>query len=880
MLSRIRQTWLRIRALAKRGQLDRDLDDELTFHMAQRERQHRDAGFEGREARYAARRQFGNISTMKERSREMWTFASLETMWQDARYAARTFLKEPSFTVVAVLTLALGIGANTAIFSVVDAILLRPLPYPEPDRLVRIWESSVRFDSPRNVVNPINFLDWRDHSRSFEAIAAIVDHMSNLSVNGQPIAVHSLTVSPEFFSILRVPPLLGRTFIPEDGVPGHNQIVLLSYQFWRDHFGANPSVIGQQIEVDGARYAVIGVMPLSFSFPKTRSEIWLPAAITRTDEWKGGRFLTVLGRLKPGVTLQQAQQDMTAVANFTVEARPDENKNWSATVVPMLEDTVHDVSRPLWVLLASVAFLLLIACANVANLLLMRGTGRLREMAVRSALGAARVRIVRQLLVESLLLSLAGMAAGLLLANVVLPVLLALIPQNAPLPRSEPIAIEARVFLFTFLASLFTAVIFGLVPALRLSRIDLQKALTQGTLRGGVGGHLSLRRSFVVAEVALALLLAIGAGLMLRSFARLISVDPGFDVEHLATMHIWTSPSRYHDDLKRSQYIDQILAEIRNSPGVQAAGSVHFLPLTENTSGSCFSPADQPEPTPAEAPSAEFLIISLGYFRAMNTSILSGRDFEERDRFNAPPVAIVNRAFAQQFSPNQNILGRKFRVCWTIEKPVEVIGVVADARQAELHHAPEPTIFLSQTQAPMYFASIVVRAQGDPRQILRTSELAIHRVDPQQAISDMQTMETVFSDSISGPRFQLVLLLVFAGIALALAMIGIYGVVSYSVSRRTQEIGIRVAVGASARDILRMVLQEAIVLAAIAIGAGLAGALALTRVLRTLLFEVSPTDPATLLCVSCAVLLIAGVAAFLPARRAMRVDPMVALRYE
>jgi predicted permease len=876
----LNKNWRRLRTLSTRKQLDRDLQDELAFHLAMREQQNRAQGFADKEAGYAARRYFGNTTAIKERSREMWTFASLESIWQDFRYGVRMLTKSPGFALVAILTLALGIGANTAIFSVVDAMLLRPLPYPEPDRLVRIWESSVKFDSPRNVVNPFNFLDWRDHSHSFEAMAAIVDRMANLNVNGQPMAVQSLTVSPEFFSILRVPPFLGRTFVPEDGVRGHSNVVVLSYPFWKRQFGANPAAVGQKIEVDGLRYSIVGVMPQSFSFPKSKAEVWMPAALERTEDFKGGRFMTVVARLKPGVTLEQAQQDMIAVANFTAEARPDNNKNWSANVVPLLEDTTEGLSRPLWVLLAAVGFLLLIACANVANLLLMRGTNRLREIAVRSALGAARSRLVRQLLIESALLSLAGMAAGLLLAYFGLHALLALIPANAPLPRSEPIVIDARVLVFTFVATLITAVFFGLAPSLRLSRIELQRVLAQGTLRGGVGGHLLLRRSFVVAEVALALILSVGAGLMLRSFARLISVDPGFSPAHLITMHIWTSPSRYGDNLKRSQYVDNILREIRNTPGVQSAGSAHFLPLTEKTSGSCFSPADQPAPTPAEAPDAQFLIVSSDYFKTMGTPVLTGREFEQRDRFDGPPVAIVNQAFVRKFAANQNILGKQFRVCWTIEKPVEIIGVVTDARQADLQQSPEPTIFLCNSQAPMYFASLVVRAQGDPRQIMRNAEVAIHRVDPDQAVSDVQTMETVFSDSVSAPRFQLVLLLVFAGIALALAMIGVYGVVSYSVNQRTQEIGIRVALGARAINIARMVLVETLILSSIAVTIGVAGAVALTRVLQTLLFEVTPTDPATLVSVSLSVLLVAAIAALVPAWRAMRVDPMTALRYE
>jgi len=810
----------------------------------------------------------------------MWTFTKLETLGKDLRYGVRMLFKSPGFALVAVLTLALGIGANTAIFSVVDAMLLRPLPYPEPDRLVRIWESSLKLHSPRNVVNPRNFLDWRDQSHSFEAMAAVVDHMTNLNVNGHPMAVQSLTVSPEFFSILHVPPFLGRALVPEDGMRGRNQVVVLSYQFWRRQFGASPSVLGEDIEVDGLRCPVVGVMPQTFSFPNSRAELWLPAALDREDESEGGRFMSVVARLKPGVTLDQAQQDMIRVTNFTAEARPNYNKNWSASVVPMLEDATEGVSRPLWVLLASVGFLLLIACANLANLLLMRATTRLREIAVRSALGASRGRIVQQLLVESLLLSLAGMAAGLFFAYFGLNALLALIPANAPLPRTEPIAIDARVFLFTLGVSLLTAVIFGLVPSLRLSRVDLQNILTQGTLRGGVGGHLLLRRSLVVAEVALALILSVGAGLMLRSFARLMSVDPGFNTEHLVTMHIWTSPSRYGDDRHRSQYVDKILTEIRHTPGVRAAASVHFLPLTERTSGSCFSPADQPPPTPAESPDAQFLIITSDYFKTMGTSVLSGREFNERDQFGGSPVAVVNQAFVRKFSPNQDILGKQLRVCWTIQKPVEVIGVVADARQEVLQQSPQPTIFLCNTQAPMYFASLVVRAYGDARQIMREAELAVHRVDPDQAVSDLQTMESVFSDSVSAPRFQLVLLLVFAGIALALAVIGVYGVVAYSVTQRTQEIGIRVALGARAGDVVQMVLQEAVLLAGLAVVLGLSGAFALTRLLQSLLFEVTPTDPVTLGVVATAVLFVAITSAFVPARRAVRVNPMIALRHE
>jgi putative ABC transport system permease protein len=877
MGSRLR-SWLR--ATLHHSGTEQAMDTELRFHIETYAEDLVRTGVPREEAIRRARIEFGGIERAKEECREARGITFLQSVWQDLRLSARMLRKTPAFTAVAVLTLALGMGANTAIFSVVDAVLLRPLPYPEPSRLVRLWESAPSRGYFRNVVNPLNFLDWRDHAKSFKAMAAISSSMTNLNTHGHPVAVPGLQVSPEFFSILEVPPLFGRTFDSQDGVPGQNLVVILSYDLWRSQFGGDAGAIGQKIDVDGLPTTIVGVMPRGFSFPKIKAEVWTPLPLGRTEEWKSGRYLTTIARLKPGVTIEQAQQDMTAVANSTAEARPDFDRGWSAQVVPMLDDATEDVRRPLWILLAAVGFLLLIACANVANLVLMRGAGRLREMAVRSALGAGRARLIQQLLVESLLLSLAGMAAGLLVAQVSLHSLLALIPPNAPLPRSEPISIDVPVLLFTFLASLLTAIVFGLVPALRLSRVDLQDALKQGSLRGGVGGHQTVRRCFVIAEVALALLLSVGAGLMLRSFSRLVAVDPGFNPEHLLTMHIWVSPSRYADNPKRAGYFDHLLSEIRNAPGVRAAGSTHFLPLTERTSGSCFGPGYGPPPTPSESPDSQFLIVSPGYFPTMGTSLLKGRDFSERDNFDAPPVAIVNHAFVERYFPGQDLLGKQLQVCWDLTKPVEIVGIVADARQTELQEPPQPTIFLSNSQVPMYFATLVVRAAGDPRSIAQSVETAIHRVDPDQAVSDVQSMETVFSDSVSSPRFEAVLLAVFAAIAIALAIVGIYGVVSYSVSQRTNEIGIRMAMGARASDIVHMVLREAVILAVLALAIGLGISFALSRVLQSLLYEVTPTDPFTLTLVACGILAVSALAAVLPARRAMRVDPMVALRYE
>jgi predicted permease len=876
----LRQNWVRVKMLWKRPQLDRDLDDEMAFHLSMRESKNRAAGLAAEEARYAAHRQFGNTMRVKERSREMWTFFWLETLWQDLRYGIRTLRKNPGFTMTAVLTLALGIGANTAIFSVVDAVLLRPLPFPAADRLVRIWESKPQAGYFRNVVNGLNFLDWREQNRSFESMAAISDATVNLKIEGEPLAVPGLSVSPQFFSVLRVTPYLGRTFTAEDGIPGGDNHAILSYEFWQKQFGGRSDIIGKKLDVSGPAVEIIGVMREGFSLPNNKADIWIPLAIVRSKEWEGGRFLTVLGRLRDGVTLRQAEQDMARVGGFTAEQRPDFNKGWSAQVAPFLQDETHEVRRPLLVLLAAVAFVLLIACANVANLLLMRGTGRQRETAVRAALGASRTRIVQQLLHEGLILSFAGTAVGMAFANWGLRGLLAMIPASTPLPLIGTIAIDRRVFAFALILSLLTAMVFGMAPALRLSRVNLQDALKRGTSRSGAGGHRILPQSFVVIEIALAFVLMVGAGLMLRSFERLLSVNPGFESEHVLTMRIFTSPSKYRDDQKRSQYVEQILREIRNTPGVRSAGATHFLPMTERVSSSCFSPADQPPPKPADASSARFLIISSGYFATMGTRLLSGRDFSDRDSFGTPSVMIVNHAFVEEFLSRQVPLGQKFHVCWSNPDPAEIVGVVADARHLDLQEAPQPTIFLPNAQAPRYFTNLVVRAQGDPRQIMRSAEIAVHRVNPDQAVSGIQTMESVVSDSVSSPRFQLVLLLIFAGIALVLSMIGVYGVVSYSVRQRIQELGIRIALGARGADIAGMILKNVLFLAVIALTIGLAGALILTRVLTTLLFEVTPTDPATLVSVTCLVFCVATLAAFLPARRAMRVDPTVALRDE
>jgi putative ABC transport system permease protein len=857
---------------------ERDLERELGSHLELEARELRETGLSTEEARHAAQRTLGNRTSIQEEVREMWGWVTLEQIAQDARYAFRGMRKSPGFALTAVLSLALGIGANTAIFTVVNAVLLKPLPFPQPDRLVQIWESQPAKGWLRNVVNPITFLDWRERTHSFENMAAVSGHTMNLTGLGDPIALEGTQVSPQYFSILRVFPALGRPFSAEEGRPGQDNVAILSFGLWQSRFGGDPSVVGRKITIDGTPITVLGVMPRGFTIPKDHADIWTPLPIVRSKDWEGGRYLTVVARLKPGVTLQQARDDLRSVAGQIARERPGDNQGWSAEAVPMLEDATENVRLPLLVLLAAVGLVLLIACANVANLLLMRAAGRSREIAVRAALGAGKARLVRQLLAESLVLALAACAAGLAAAHWGVEALLAMIPRESQLPRMDAIHMDGPVFLFALALSVVTAAIFGLVPSLQVSQLEPYQALQQGAVRTAASSVL--RRALVVAEIALSLVLLTGAGLMLRSFHRLVSVNPGFETQHILTMAMFTSPAKYGDDRKRAQYFGRMLDEIRAVAGVREAGSVHFLPLQERVSGSCFALGSEPPPNPSTAPEADFLVISPGYFQTMGTPLARGRHFDGRDGFGAPSVIMVNQEFAKRFFPNRDPLGQKLNLCWTIQNPAAIVGVVADARQTELQEAPKPTIFVDNLQAPMYFAQLVVRAAGDPAQVGRAIQNAIHRVDPEQAITHVETMEQVFSDSVAQPRLQLVLLAVFGGIAGLLAMIGIYGVVAYSAARRTREIGIRVALGALPNDVRRLILRESMILAVLGIGIGLAGALALTRVLRSLLFETTPADPATLASVVGAVLLIVLVATLIPANRAARIHPTVALRYE
>jgi predicted permease len=862
----------------RRKQRERDLERELRSHLELEAEEWRETGLSPEDARYAAQRGFGNTTLIKEDVRRMWTWTTVEQIAQDTKYALRGMRKSPGFAVTAVLSLALGIGANTAIFTVVNAVLMKPLPFPEPERLVQLWESKPSKGVSGNVVNPFNFLDWRERTRSFEGLAAVLGLITNLTGLGDPLALNGTQVSPQYFSILGVAPALGRAFSAEEGQPGHDRVVILSYGLWQSRFGGDSAVLGRTVMINGEPSTIVGVMPSRFTLPRYNADLWMPLPIARTKLWEGGRFLTVVARLKPGITLRQAQDDLRSVAEQSARERPRFNEGWSAEAVPMLEDATGKIRLPLLVLLAATGLVVLIACANVANLLLMRASSRLREISVRAALGAGKRRLLQQLLSESLVLAIVASLSGLAIAYGGVKALVAMVPYQSQLPRLDSIHMDGSVLLFTFALSIVTTAIFSLFPSFQVSQIDPQQALQQSTSRTTTRGIL--RRVLVVIEIALSLILLIGAGLMLRSFHRLITVNPGFVTDRILTMTMFTSPAKYGEKQKRAGYFARLLEEIRTVPGVQQAGSIHFLPLQEQVSGSCFAPAGEPPPTPARSAGSQFLVVSPGYFQAMRTPLLNGRYLDARDRYGATSVIMVNREFVKQYLPARDPIGQKLNLCWPVENPAEIVGVVADARQTELQKAPKPTIFVNNIQAPMYFAQLVVRAAVDPQQLARSVQQAIHRVDPDQAVTHVQTMDAVFSDSVAQPRLQLVLLAAFGGIAALLATVGIYGVVAYSAARRTREIGIRMALGAVPNDVRRLLLQEGMILGVLGIGVGLAGGLVLTRVLESLLFETSPTDPATLAFVAGTVLVIIFVATLIPANRAARVDPTVALRYE
>ncbi len=803
----------------------------------------------------------------------------------DLRYALRQLRKSPGFTFVAVLTLALGIGANTTIFSVVDSVLLHPLGFKEPERLVAVWETNEQPGAVANRRNEVargNFYDWRAQNEVFESIAALTYGNFNLSGVAEPERIQGAFVSYDFFGILGVQPAAGRAFVADEGKAGTPRVAVISHALWQRRFGADPALVGRTVTFNGEPFTILGIMPADFDlrFPAPFAvELWTVLRGGTSDTDRVAHFLYTIARLKPDVSLEQAQAAMNVIARRLQEQYPDTNSGAGVNIVPLQTQLVGNIQPYLYVLFAAVGFVLLIACANVANLVLARLTGRQKEIAVRLALGASRGRLIRQFLSESLLLSTFGALLGLLLAAYAIGALPSIAP--ADLPRLDEIGLNRPAFFWSAGLLVFTTFLFGLLPALQASKPDLNNALQQSGRASGGPQRSRLSRVLVVSEIALALLLLVGAGLMIRSSLRLQRVDPGFDQKNLLTLNLALPRQKYPQNPQALAFFDQLLARIAQVPGVDAVGGVDPLPMSGNDSNTGVLFEGQPIVPMSDRPGAGERVVTPGYFRALRIPLLEGRDFNDRDRADTPRVLIVNEALARRFFPGQSAIGKRLgvedenRLDWA-----EIVGVVGNVKHQRLDAETKPELYQPYSQNPRNFISIAVRSTGEPGSLLAPIRAEVAALDPDQPIYQISTMESLLARTLAQSRFVMLLLGIFSALAMALAAVGIYGVMSWFVTQRSKEIGIRMALGAQQRDVLSMVVREGMLLAVLGVALGLAGSFALTRIIANLLYSVGPTDPATLAGVSVLLSAVAFLACWFPARRAARVDPMITLRAE
>jgi predicted permease len=802
---------------------------------------------------------------------------------KDIRYAARVLLQKPGFTAIAVVALALGIGANTAIFSVVNGVLLRPLPYRNPERLVHVHRMQPPIE--RGPISRPDFFEWRDKQEVFSDIGAYHFQILNLTGKEQAERLVGARVTGNFFSLFDIPPASGRFFSPSDDQPSSSRVAVIGFALWQRRFGGDPGLIGQTITMNGDSYTVVGVAPASFQFPR-RIEVWTPAILAEQKTTRGSNYLKIIARLKDGVAESQAEAQMNQISAALAQQYPDNDTNLTVKVVPLLEEQVRNLRGLLLILLGAVGFVLLIACANVANLSLARASARTREFAVRTALGASRGRIVRQLLTESLMLALIGGALGVLLSILGVDLLVKLAPAN--LPRVAEVSIDRWVLGFTFAVSLLTGIIFGLAPALQVSKPDLNAALKEGSRGSSDGGHRGLlRRGLVVAEIALSLILLVSAGLLIGSIRRLTQVSPGFDPrKSLAADVSFPQASPAANDKSGAAAVRQaanFLAEAQRKiaalPGVQAVGAINDLPLTGGgrVNGG-FSIEGRPPYNPGEEPVAEFRQVTSDYFRAIGIPLRRGRELTEADASKTPENVLINETFARLFFGDEDPIGKRVKAL--DGEPHEIVGIVGDARQG-LDSDASAEIYFSFSQISLgQEASLVVRAVSDPASITGSVRGAIAEVTHDAPVTRLRTMTQVVADSTAQRRFNMILMTIFASVALVMASIGLYGVISYSVGQRTHEIGIRMALGAPRSAVLGLVLRNGMSLALVGVVVGVVAALGLTRLMASLLYGVSPTDPVTFTVIALTLLGVALVACFIPAHRATRVDPMVALRYE
>ncbi|HTS13571.1 MAG TPA: ABC transporter permease [Candidatus Limnocylindrales bacterium] len=881
-----------IENLTRRRRRDEELDSEVRGYAEMLAEENMRKGMKPEEARRAARLELGGVEQVKEQVREARAGAWLDSLLQDLRYGMRTLRRSPGFAAVTILTLALGIGATTGIFSVIDAVLLRSLPYGDPNGLVMVWEKNSQDVNPHNTVAPPDFLDWQAQNHVFSGMAAIFDERDTMTGNGEPQEIVAQGVTGNFFDVLGVRPLIGNGFTKENTQRGHDNVVVLSYGFWQERFGGDPNIVGKTVVLDGQSQTVVGVMPARFdwfikdgSLTNARPQMWYPFAFP--ERWaarKIGRFLTVVARLNSGVTAGAAQVEMSTIAARLERQYPDFNGHWGVNVVPLSDQLSGELRPALLILFGAVVFVLLIACANVSSLLLARAAAREREMAIRTAIGAGRWRIGRQLLTESGLLALVGGGIGIALAIVGTNILLAASPAN--LLNLKSIPIDWRVLAFALAVTVLSALLFGVLPSYISARGGIAETLKESG-RGTSSGERrrTARSAFVVAQTALAVVLLVGSGLLIRSFVRLIDVDPGFRADHLLTFKVTLPNKKYSTDPARLAFFQDLLARVRRLPGVSAVTMNSFPPLSGLGAATSVRILSQPPVPEADLPVAAVRVVGPDYFSTMSIPLRSGRTFNAAELAEERHVVVVNEAFVRQYLRGAEPIGQKLVISMRGPEiddkyPSEVIGVVGNTHEMGPRTAPEPQVYWPHPELVYSGMTMLVRTSTDPMGLTSAIRTQLRELDPEEPMSEVATMDQLLSDSVSQSRFTALLLGLFAAMALVLAAVGTYGLIAYNAAQRTHEIGIRIALGARRWHVLRLVMGEGARLTLVGVTVGIVAALALTRLMKALLYGTSATDFLTFGSVVLLLTLVALAAGYIPARRATRVDPMVALRYE
>ena len=880
----LRLIYTRLYGLLRKNRVEQEMDDEMRFHLLMRTRENIERGMRPEEAEREARRRFGNVGRIKDLARDIKGGGFMETLLQDLRYGVRMLLRRPGYTLVVTITLALGIGANAAIFSFVNAVLLKPLPYPDPERIVRVWEK--RPDGGSNIISTLNFLDWERQNRCFQFLSAITWDTVTLTGSGSPEQLIIQRVSASYFKALGVEATLGRAFAASENEVGADLVVMLSNRIWQSRFGGDPKVIGRKIMLDAKSYTIIGVLPANNTFDRTRAVMWLPLAFTPANMTRNYHWLFAIARLEPGVTLKQARDQMDSIGARIAALYPDSNKGMGVTVDPYIDEVVQpELRRSLWMLLAAVGAVLLIGCANVANLTLARGTDREHEIAIRSVLGARRLRLIRQLLTESIFLGILGCVAGLALGNALMRGMKLWLPPEM-LPPEANVRMDYGVLLFTMVIGILTGILFGLAPALSGTRPDLARSLKERGRTAGLTPH-RMRTALVVAEVALSFVLLAGAGLLIRSFNRLASLNPGVDTTNVLAMYLPMPQTEFTNSATLTNYLREVTQKVRSVPGALDVAITDGPPMKGFANGAPFLIEGREYLPYPQRPISGFKVVGPTYFDTVGMRLLKGRSLDESDGADTAPVTVINETMAKTYFKGEDPIGKRILIRQLAfgksgrgpEIPWQVVGVVKDEKVGSLTK-DIPVVYVTFYQNPGTANSLVVRAAMNPLLLSGSIEQAIWKVNKNQAVANIETLEEIKSQSVAPARLRTALLAIFAGIALLLAAVGIYGVVSYSVSQRAREMAIRLALGASPGDLLKLVIGKTMLIVLVGLALGGGAALALTRVLASLLYDTSPTDRVTWVVAGALFTAVALLACYFPARRVTKVDPLTILRFE